>query len=99
MKPLLRYLAVASCWGALLVVAAPRPGPAQQTHVGALTGHAAAGQKLYARYCIGCHGQDGDGAGENALWIDPKPRDFTAAVFKCRSTASGSLPTDEDLYN
>ena len=24
--------------------------------------------------------------GENAMWIDPKPRDFTAAVFKCRST-------------
>jgi cytochrome c oxidase cbb3-type subunit 2 len=37
--------------------------------------------------------------GENAQWIDPKPRDFTAAVFKCRSTPTGTLPTDEDLYH
>jgi len=37
--------------------------------------------------------------GENAQWIDPKPRDFTAATFKCRSTPTGTLPTDQDLYN
>ncbi|MEP6550754.1 MAG: cytochrome c, partial [Gemmatimonadales bacterium] len=30
---------------------------------------------------------------------DPKPRDFTAAVFKCRSTPTGTLPTDEDLFH
>src|SRR6266571_3662590 len=47
----------------------------------------------------GGHGADGDGAGENAPWIDPKPRDFTLAVFKCRSTSTGTLPTDEDLFN
>ena len=29
----------------------------------------------------------------------PKPRDFTKAVFKCRSTPSGSLPLDSDLYD
>lgn len=98
MKPQLGWLAIASCWGTLLVMA-PRPGEAQQTRVGAVTGRAAAGQKLYGRYCTGCHGPDGDGQGENAMWIDPKPRDFTAAVFKCRSTVSGNLPTDLDLYN
>jgi cytochrome c oxidase cbb3-type subunit 2 len=27
-----------------------------------------------------------------------KPRDFTSGVFKFRSTPSGTLPTDEDLY-
>ena len=53
----------------------------------------------YRRYCIGCHGPAGDGNGENAQWIEPKPRDFTAAVFKCRSTPTGTLPTDEDLYH
>ena len=36
---------------------------------------------------------------ENAQWIDPKPRDFTEATFKCRSTPTGTLPTDEDLFN
>jgi mono/diheme cytochrome c family protein len=68
------------------------------THVGNLTGNAAAGKQDYRRYCVGCHGSEGDGTGENAQWIDPKPRDFTAAVFKCRSTPTGSLPTDDDLY-
>jgi mono/diheme cytochrome c family protein len=27
-----------------------------------------------------------------------KPRDFTKGIFKFRSTPSGSLPTDQDLY-
>ena len=36
---------------------------------------------------------------EERQWIDPKPRDFTEATFKCRSTPTGTLPTDEDLYN
>jgi mono/diheme cytochrome c family protein len=62
------------------------------------------GAQLYRRYCIGCHGPNGDGLGENALWFDPtmgfeKPRDFTLAVFKCRSTPTGMLPTDEDLFD
>jgi len=72
---------------------------AQEAHVGNLTGHAASGKKLYRRFCVGCHGPLGDGNGENAQWIDPKPRDFTAATFKCRSTPTGTLPTDDDLYN
>ena len=62
-----------------------------------LIGHAASGKQLYRRYCVGCHGPAGDGNGENAIWIDPKPRDFTTAVFKCRSTPTGTLPTDQDL--
>jgi cytochrome c oxidase cbb3-type subunit 2 len=53
----------------------------------------------YRRYCAGCHGDLGDGNGENAPWLDPKPRDFTIATFKCRSTLTGTLPTDDDLYN
>jgi cytochrome c oxidase cbb3-type subunit 2 len=37
--------------------------------------------------------------GENAMWIDPKPRNFTIAIFRCRSTPTGTLPTDSDLYD
>src|ERR1700722_11302007 len=70
-----------------------------KSHIGGLPGHAADGKKLYRRFCIGCHGPDGNGLGMNAQWIDPKPRDFTLAVFKCRSTPTGTLPTDDDLYN
>jgi len=83
----------------VLTAAGASAAAAQETHVGQLTGHAAAGQRLYQRYCVGCHSPEGDGDGENAPWIDPKPRDFTLAVFKCRSTPTGTLPTDEDLFN
>jgi mono/diheme cytochrome c family protein len=72
---------------------------AQESHIGSLQGHSSAGKALYRRYCIGCHGPEGNGAGENAAWVDPKPRDFTAGVFKCRSTPTGTLPTDQDLFN
>src|SRR5690348_2491064 len=75
------------------------PSLAQEAKVGNVTGHAAEGKKLYRRYCVGCHGVNGDGNGENAPWIDPKPRDFVGATFKCRSTPTGTLPTDQDLYN
>lgn len=70
-----------------------------ESHIGKVTGHAKDAKMDYRRYCAGCHGDLGDGNGENALWIDPKPRDFTIATFKCRSTPTGTLPTDEDLYN
>jgi mono/diheme cytochrome c family protein len=82
-----------------LAVAVVVPALAQDARLGNLTGHAADGKKLYRRFCVGCHGPLGDGNGENAQWIDPKPRDFTAATFKCRSTPTGTLPTDQDLYN
>ena len=74
-------------------------GAAQQSHIGNLVGNAKHGKELYQRYCIFCHGVDGDGAGDSAPYIDPKPRDFTKATFKCRSTPSGSLPLDADLYD
>jgi mono/diheme cytochrome c family protein len=71
----------------------------QESKIADLTGTAKAGKALYRRYCITCHGAHGDGAGENAPHVDPKPRDFTKATFKCRSTPSGNLPTDSDLYD
>ncbi len=78
-----------------------------ESQVHGRTGHAFGGGQgrpdvgagLYRRFCIGCHGANGDGNGENAQWVDPKPRDLTLAVFKCRSTPTGTLPTDEDLFN
>jgi cytochrome c oxidase cbb3-type subunit 2 len=98
MRTRTQWLVLASGLGLLLMASGVAPLAAQQTRVGGLTGHAEAGKEHYRRYCIGCHGPDGDGNGENAQWIDPKPRDFTAAVFKCRSTPTGTLPTDEDLF-
>ena len=58
----------------------------------------ALGRQVYESRCIGCHGPKGDGNGAAATFLSPKPRDFTLGVFKFRTTPSGSLPTDGDLY-
>jgi cytochrome c oxidase cbb3-type subunit 2 len=71
----------------------------QESHVGTLRGHAEKGADSYKRFCAGCHGTRGDGKGTFAPYLDPKPRDFTTAMFKSRSTPSGTLPTDQDLYD
>jgi len=88
---------------AILVLSLTLPllGSAQQmeSHVGNLTGHSEAGRQLYYRYCWGCHGARGDGTGENAQYINPLPRNFVQGTFKCRSTPTGMLPLDQDLYN
>jgi len=73
--------------------------PAASSHIGNLSGDARAAALPYRQYCVGCHGDLGDGNGENMQWINPKPRDFQLAIFKCRSTPTGTLPTDEDLFN
>jgi mono/diheme cytochrome c family protein len=57
----------------------------------------AAGKVVYIKWCAGCHGDNGDGKGDAARMMLPRPRDFTGAVYKIRTTASGQLPTDADL--
>ncbi|HXH67457.1 MAG TPA: cytochrome c [Candidatus Limnocylindrales bacterium] len=85
----------------LLVAALPVAAVAQQmeSHIGNVTGHSEAGKALYYRYCWGCHGARGDGNGENAPYLNILPRNFVAGTFKCRSTPTGTLPLDQDLYN
>src|SRR5580658_6001287 len=70
-----------------------------ESHVGNITGHSTDAKGDYRRYCVVCLGDNGDGNGESFPWIDPKPRDFQLGIFKCRSTPTGTLPTDEDLYD
>jgi mono/diheme cytochrome c family protein len=70
-----------------------------ESHIGNMTGHAKDAKSDYRRYCVGCHGELGDGNGENFPWVDPKPRDFQLGIFKCRSTPTGTLPTDQDLFD
>jgi cytochrome c oxidase cbb3-type subunit 2 len=57
------------------------------------------GRTVYNRHCAVCHGIDGRGSGVAASLFVFTPRDFTKGVYKFRSTASGQLPTDEDLKN
>jgi mono/diheme cytochrome c family protein len=57
------------------------------------------GKQLYIKYCSQCHGEKGDGEGYAAIHLHPKPRNFTTAKFKVRTTPNGSLPTHQDLVN
>lgn len=53
---------------------------------------------IYTKRCAHCHGADGDGAGPAAEFLYPKPRDFTLASFKYKTThADDEFPTDADL--
>ena len=63
--------------------------PAQQLELG---------QAIYAQRCEICHGVEGDGNGPAASNMDPRPRDFRRGWYKIRTTTSGQLPTDEDLF-
>src|SRR5580692_6426700 len=85
--------------GATAVLALPMPLVAQLTqndlqtrlgtesHIGNITGHAKDGKADYRRN------------GVSFPWVDPKPRDFQLGVFKCRSTPTGTLPIDQDLFD
>src|SRR2546430_11289199 len=56
-----------------------------------------AGKRVYVKWCAGCHGDAGEGDGTAASHMLPRARDFTGAIYKIRTTASGQLPTDQDV--
>jgi len=78
--------------GAEVAVAAPGPAPAQDVRLRAL------GAEVYRLRCSPCHGVNGNGRGTQAARLSIPARDFTSGVFEIRSTPSGTLPTDLDLY-
>lgn len=55
------------------------------------------GRDLYVDHCAVCHGESGRGDGPRSRTLGVAPRDFTLGAFKCRSTPTGSAPTDDDL--
>ncbi len=58
----------------------------------------AAGKEAYEQNCARCHGLKGAGDGPDAKLTEPKPRKLSEGIFKFRTTASGTPPTDEDLF-
>lgn len=56
------------------------------------------GKRIYQEDCTFCHGPEGKGDGPLADYLDPRPRNLAAALYKFRSTAEGELPTDEDIF-
>jgi DMSO reductase family type II enzyme heme b subunit len=58
---------------------------------------AASRETIYRAWCLECHGAEGRGDGPAATHMLPRPRDFVGARYQIRTTASGELPTDDDL--
>ena len=60
------------------------------------------GKAIYEQVCVLCHGIKGQGDGPAAFFFSsysaPRPRVFTQNAFKFRSTPTGQLPTDQDLF-
>jgi mono/diheme cytochrome c family protein len=83
--------ASSSATPSFLQIAAARHEPAGPQTI-------ARGRTVYEANCVQCHGARGAGDGFGAPFLVPPPRDFTTAQFKFRTTESGSLPTDEDLF-
>jgi mono/diheme cytochrome c family protein len=67
-------------------------------HPPASTASVAHGKQLYEANCVQCHGPEGRGDGYGAPFLVPPPRDLSAGQFKFRTTSSGALPTDDDLF-
>jgi cytochrome c len=53
----------------------------------------------YQRSCSWCHGRSGDGRGPSAHLFPNAATNFTTGVYKCRTTPTGALPTNDDLYH
>jgi mono/diheme cytochrome c family protein len=82
---------------ALIVLAGAIVAPAGLSETQMLSDTLRRGQRIYEANCAVCHGERGDGKGEAAHMLVTQPRDFRPGWFKFRSTASGALPSDDDI--
>ena len=57
------------------------------------------GKQHYQFRCAVCHGETGEGDGAAAQFLYPRPRDFSTAVFKYKSSPGTMPPLDEDIFN
>jgi mono/diheme cytochrome c family protein len=107
--PLLHALAILALVVPAVLLMSSRDVPAQEEQDGGRVGltladwpagpAASRGLVVYDKYCVGCHGDTGEGNGAAARWLNPMPRNFQSGNFKFRSTQSGQLPTESDLMH
>jgi len=87
--------------GLMLIAAIPlwaEDAPSKPAMAEDAAGNLETGEKVYRKRCIFCHGDEGGGDGVASERLMPKPRDFTMGLYKYRTTPSGLLPTDDDLF-
>lgn len=61
-------------------------------------GNAEKGKEIYNKRCWWCHGEKGAGDGPGAEFLNPPPRDFTAGVYKWKSTPFDEIvPSEQDF--
>lgn len=72
-------------------------GPGENQHYNQRVSLVQRGHEVYNKYCVGCHGEYGDGNGPASQRLLTRPRDFTSGIYKFRSTDAGSLPLEQDL--
>ena len=56
------------------------------------------GARLYARHCVACHGEAGDGQGPAAALLSRPPRNFVTAAYRFRANGPWDRPRDADLF-
>jgi DMSO reductase family type II enzyme heme b subunit len=56
-------------------------------------------EELYQLRCAVCHGDTGAGDGPAAEFLYPRPRDFTAGLWKYKTSPGDLAPRDADLFN
>lgn len=81
-------------FGLLVCIALTRVGVVVAAENDALI---AEGRKQYLAHCARCHGPEAKGDGIDAKRLPVVPRDLTSGVYKFRTTASGTPPSDADL--
>jgi len=70
----------------------PAPGPL------ATAARLDQGRRLYALWCVPCHGETGDGRGPAAALLAVPPRDLAGARFRFKTTGAGEPADDADLF-
>jgi DMSO reductase family type II enzyme heme b subunit len=93
MKPVAAFSGFGFCMAAVVLMSASGVSAAESN----LSPSLARGKTAYDQQCAACHGENGDGNGAAAVWVYPKPRDFSVGQFKVKSTPGQALPSDDDL--